>query len=84
VAVFYSATVSNPSGCLRWSAFFQKVPWEKKNSMIVFTMSDIRISHSAAYCLTVPPAEVGKVTWKSNGDKALNDKFLLKSNDDEA
>jgi hypothetical protein len=26
---------------------------------------------------------VGKVTLKSNGDKALSDEFLLKSNDDE-
>jgi hypothetical protein len=29
-------------------------------------------------------AEVGKVTFKSNGDEALNDEFLLKSNGDEA
>jgi hypothetical protein len=28
--------------------------------------------------------EVGKVTFKSNGDEALSDKFLLKSNGDEA
>jgi hypothetical protein len=30
------------------------------------------------------PAEVGKVTLKSKGDKALEDEFLLKSNGDEA
>jgi hypothetical protein len=29
-------------------------------------------------------AEVGKVTLKSNGDEALNDEFLLKSNGNEA
>jgi hypothetical protein len=29
-------------------------------------------------------AEVGKVTLKSNGDEALSDEFLLKSNDNEA
>ncbi len=29
-------------------------------------------------------AEVGKVTFKSNGDEALNNEFLLKSNGDEA
>jgi hypothetical protein len=34
--------------------------------------------------LGLPRSEVGKVTWKSNGDEALNDEFLLKSNDDEA
>jgi hypothetical protein len=28
-------------------------------------------------------AEVGKVTFKSNGDEALNDEFLLKSNGNE-
>jgi hypothetical protein len=27
---------------------------------------------------------VGKVTFKSNGDEALSDEFLLKSNGDEA
>jgi hypothetical protein len=27
---------------------------------------------------------VGKVTFKSNGDKALSDEFILKSNGDEA
>jgi hypothetical protein len=30
------------------------------------------------------PAELGKVTFKSDGDEALSDEFLLKSNDDEA
>jgi hypothetical protein len=30
----------------------------------------------------VAPAEVGKVTLKSNGDEALSDEFLLNSNDD--
>jgi hypothetical protein len=29
-------------------------------------------------------AEVGKVTLKSNGDEALSNEFLLKSNCDEA
>ena len=29
-------------------------------------------------------AELGKVTFKSNGDEALSDEFLLKSNGDEA
>jgi hypothetical protein len=29
-------------------------------------------------------AEVGKVTFKSNGDEALSNEFLLKSNGDEA
>jgi hypothetical protein len=28
--------------------------------------------------------EVGKVTFKSNGEEALSDEFLLKSNGDEA
>ncbi len=28
-------------------------------------------------------AEVGKVTWKSNGDEVFSDEFLLKSNGDE-
>jgi hypothetical protein len=28
--------------------------------------------------------EVGKVTFKRNGDEALSDEFLLKSNSDEA
>ncbi len=29
-------------------------------------------------------SEVGKVNFKSNGDEALSDEFLLKSNGDEA
>ncbi len=29
-------------------------------------------------------SEVGKVTWKSNGDEALSDESLKKSNFDEA
>jgi hypothetical protein len=29
-------------------------------------------------------ADVGKVTFKSNGDKALSNEFLLKSNGNEA
>jgi hypothetical protein len=35
------------------------------------------------YC-TKPRAEVGKVTWKSNGDEALSDESLKKRNSDEA
>ncbi len=31
-----------------------------------------------------PYAEVGKVTSKSNGDEALSDEFILKSNSDAA
>jgi hypothetical protein len=32
----------------------------------------------------VPIRALGKVTLKGNGDEALSDEFLLKSNDDEA
>jgi hypothetical protein len=36
------------------------------------------------YALIHLHAEVGKVTFKSNSDEALNDEFLLKSSGDEA
>jgi hypothetical protein len=42
------------------------------------------VAYPDQHVSTFYSAEVGKVTFKSNGDEALSDEFLLKGNGNEA